>query len=103
VNCPLVRPRALCYHPGMKGQFIQLIVLLVLFFVLPTLFKLLGQYTLGSKGQVKSEPGEDMEAGPQSPRDEVPGHPERVGPPGSPAAGPRQGALSNKPIRPRWF
>jgi hypothetical protein len=86
----------------MKDSFTSLIILLVLFFVLPSLFKLLGQYTLGSKGIEKREPTEE-EAEPQESREAMPGHPEKIEPVSSPLDGQRPRTISNKPIHPKWF
>jgi hypothetical protein len=102
-KCPLACPRALCYHLGMKLHNLQLIALLVLFFVLPSLFKLLGRYTLGSKDLERRDQGEDSASEAPESRDALEGRPEGVQPPGGPAAGPRQGEPSSKPIHPRWF
>jgi hypothetical protein len=85
-----------------ENSFTSLIILLVLFFVLPSLFKLMGQYTLGSKGLEKREQ-EDREAEEPMPRQTMPGHPERFEPTRSPGEdlGPRE--LDNRPIHPKWF
>jgi hypothetical protein len=87
----------------MKNESLtSLIILLVLFFVLPYLFKLLGQYTLGSKGLEKRAP-EDEEQELQAPREEPPGHPEKYQQPSKPFEQSGRDTVSNRPINPRWF
>lgn len=82
------------------NSFTSLIILLVLFFVLPSLFKLLGQYTLKSKGPGRAE---DEEVEPQPPGETIPGHPEKVEPLSQPEQQTGRTAISNKPIHPGWF
>ncbi|HNY64344.1 MAG TPA: hypothetical protein PKM41_02830 [Deltaproteobacteria bacterium] len=85
-----------------NDSFTSLIILLVLFFVLPSLFKLLGQYTMGSKGRQESGSA-DEEGDPTNPREEMPVHPEQHQPPRNPLEGSGRTTISNKPIHPRWF
>lgn len=84
------------------NSFVSLIILLVLFFVLPSLFKLLGQYTMSSKGAGRREQ-EDGEGEPGVPGETIPGHPEKVQPPRPPLEESGKTAISNEPIRPKWF
>ena len=82
------------------NSFTSLIILLVLFFVLPSLFNLLGQYTLKSKGPGRAE---DDEGEPQPPGETIPGHPEKVEPLSPPEQQTGRTTISNKPIHPGWF
>jgi hypothetical protein len=84
------------------SSFTSLIILLFLFFVLPSLFKLLGQYTLGSKG-LEKRPSEDKEHEPQVPGETMPGHPDIPQPPGRSTEERVRGPVSNEPIHPKWF
>lgn len=78
-----------------KSQSLLFIVFILIFFIVPPLLKLLGQYTLGSKKPKDTLPPDDH------PMEELPGayHDEdrREGiRPGAPE-------VHNKPINPRWF
>lgn len=84
------------------NSFTSLVLLLVLFFVLPSLFKLLGQYTLKSKGPGKTEE-EDEETSPRTPGETITGHPEKVEPMSPAEQQTGRTVVSNKPIHPRWF
>lgn len=85
-----------------ENSFTSLIILLVLFFVLPSLLKLLGQYTLGSKGLEKREPeGEETE--PQAPNEPMPGRPEKPQPMRNPMEDVGRSTINNEPIHPKWF
>ncbi len=82
-----------------KQSLTSLILLLVFFFVVPSLLKLLGKYTLNSKGGRRDEedPGEIT-----IPRETIPGHPE-VFHPENGVHGEEHPAISNEPIHPKWF
>jgi hypothetical protein len=84
------------------NSFTSLIILLVLFFVLPSVFKLLGQYTLKSKG-LDRQGHEDEESEVPMPRETIPGHPEKIEPMRGPREENSQRAMDNTPIHPRWF
>lgn len=79
-----------------KSQSLIFIVFILIFFIVPPLLKLLGQYTLGSKKPTVPPPPE----GP--PLEEVPGgeyHDEDR----HEAIGNGAPEVHNKPINPRWF
>jgi len=78
------------------GSFISLIILLVLFLVLPTVMKLLGRYTLGSKEPDRA--GRETESPEYEAREYLEGLPPRndKGPMEKPH-------ISNEPITPKWF
>jgi hypothetical protein len=83
-----------------NGSFLSIIILLVLFVVLPSLMKLLGQYTLSSKGLERKPQQQDEEELP--PEEKIREYME-----GTQAKRTYDSmdkpAISNKPITPRWF
>lgn len=90
----------LCYHPVMDKQSLtSLILLLVFFFVVPSVLKFLGRYTLSSKGEQRKE--EDT-GETRTPGEVIPGHPE-VFHPGNGLHDAERLIVSNEPINPKWF
>ena len=81
-----------------NGSFLSIIILLVMFVVLPSVMKLLGQYSLSSKGvERKQQQDEEM-----SPEEKIREYME--GPPTQRSNDSMdKPAISNKPITPRWF
>ncbi len=81
-----------------NDSFFSIVILLILFFVLPSVLKLLGRYTLGSKDAGKN--GEDRI--PEFPGEEPAPYRE-----GFPAHGgydmTERPEISSKPIHPKWF
>lgn len=88
----------LCYYIIMDNLF-SLVLLLVLFFVVPSLLKFLGQYTSASKGD--QENTED-EKGLHIPRETLPGHPEAFHPEEDHQKAERT-VITSEPIHPKWF
>ncbi|MFA5653429.1 MAG: hypothetical protein WDA72_04890 [Desulfomonilia bacterium] len=81
-----------------NDSFSSIIILLILFFVLPSVLKLLGRYTLGSKdiGKNGEEPGHGFPGEePASYREDFPAHGGY-----DTYEGPE---ISSKPIHPKWF
>ncbi|VFU16415.1 conserved hypothetical protein [anaerobic digester metagenome] len=81
-----------------NDSFFSLVILLILFFVLPSVLKLLGRYTLDSKdaGKKREEPGHVLPGEEPAPyREDFPAHGGY-----DTYKGPE---ISNKPIHPKWF
>ncbi len=80
---------------GNNDSFLSILILLVLFFVLPPVLKLLGRYTLNSKEQ--AERPEPLASAPADPAD-YSGH-------FTSESGLHAGEAghSYKPINPKWF
>jgi hypothetical protein len=78
------------------NSFLSLIILLVLFLVLPTVMKLLGRRTLGSREADRAEQDRD------TPGHEVCEYLEGM-PPGRDQEKVVKPHISNEPITPKWF
>lgn len=81
-----------------NDSFFSLVILLILFFVLPSVLKLLGRHTLGSKDAGKIEEGRMHEFPGEEPapyREDFPAHGGY-----DTYEGPEP---SSKPIHPKWF
>ena len=81
-----------------NDSFFSIVILLILFFVLPSVLKLLGRYTLGSKDAGKT--GEDRmhEFPGEEPAPYGESYPAHSG--NDTYKGPE---ISSKPIHPKWF
>ncbi len=81
-----------------NDSFFSIVILLILFFVLPSVLKLLGRYTLGSKdiGKPGEEHGREFPGEEPAPyREDFPAHGGY-----DTYEGPE---TSSKPIHPKWF
>jgi hypothetical protein len=87
-------------HNSIASMIFPLLV--VLFFVLPSLLKFFGKRAMDGKGAEKQEPA-DEELEPQVPRETLPGRPEKTEPMGRPMAESGRGPVTNEPIHPKWF
>jgi hypothetical protein len=85
-------------------SFTSLILLLVLFFVIPSALKFLGKYTMSTRDAQRNE--ED------APRPRIPEIPEKIFPryegkdqdyPGSSPENAERPHITNEPINPKWF
>lgn len=82
-----------------KDSLTSLLILLVLFIVLPSALKLLGQFTMSSKNPDRKGPPEPEVRLPEEDGYEYPAEPsihhdyERL----------QKDTFSNRPIHPRWF
>ncbi len=86
------------------NSFTSLILLLVLFFVIPSALKFLGKYTMSTKEARRDAEDAPRPLSPEVPEKIFPGHEgrERDRPGNGPVRSERP-HITNEPINPKWF
>ncbi|HOO45373.1 MAG TPA: hypothetical protein PLM29_04020 [Deltaproteobacteria bacterium] len=84
-------------HMG-DNSFTSILILLVLFIILPSVLKFIGQYTLGSKNASGERPGSEMHDEVREQGEMMEEHPSE----NHPDLQYRQ-PVDNRPINPKWF
>jgi hypothetical protein len=77
-----------------ENSFTSILILLVLFIVIPSVLKFLGQYTMSSKNMDKKRMQEPEDGMLEYPGDASPQHDNETL---------QKEPVSNKPIKPKWF
>jgi hypothetical protein len=86
---------------GENSPFLSILILLIIFVVLPSALKFLGQYSIGNKGADRRRLPDDTEAPPEEKMQE---YQEYLGEaPSQHDFDKGKPQISNKPITPKWF